>query len=260
MPEDPRLKPLKMHEDSATSDSSSWVSDPGPVQLGENEVHVWRADLDCGEAALQRFETTLAPDERARADRFIFQKDRNSFVAARGILRELLGRYVTRSPEQIEFDYGPKGKPSLRQPLDSEVQFNVSHSHGLALFAFARGRHLGIDVELVRPDCAGDEIAKRFFSALEVAELQALPPSSRTEGFFLCWTLKEAYIKARGEGLHIPLDSFHVSFSPGQPARLQSVDSFRWSLRSLRPAPRYVGALAGEGRGWRPSFWDWKRS
>jgi 4'-phosphopantetheinyl transferase len=248
----------QMRKNRAMSDFNSWALDPGQVELGENEVHVWRAYLDYGEAALRQFEATLAPDEIARANRFLFQRDRNSFVATRGILRELLGRYVNRSPGQIEFDYCPKGKPLLREPLESPVQFNVSHSHGLALLTFALGRHLGVDVELVRPDFSSDEIAAKFFSTQEVIELQALPPSLRTEGFFLCWTLKEAYVKARGEGLQIPLDSFHVSFTPGQPERLQSSDSFRWSVRSLRPAPRYVGALVGEGGGWRPRFLDWK--
>jgi 4'-phosphopantetheinyl transferase len=242
------------------SDFNSWALNPGTLELAENEIHIWRAYLDCGDSALGHFETTLASDETARANRFIFAPDRNRFIAARGILRDLLGRYLKRPPTDLEFDYQPEGKPFLRKPSDQSLQFNLSHTHGLAMFCFARGRELGVDVELLRPDFAGDEIAARFFSADEIAELRALPSSSRTEGFFLCWTLKEAYVKARGGGLNIPLDSFHVSFTPGQPERLRSEDSSRWSICSFRPDPGYVGACVAEGAGWRPRHWDWKLS
>jgi 4'-phosphopantetheinyl transferase len=241
------------------SDFDSWALNPEQLDLGEGEIHVWRAYLDCEETVLRQFETTLASDEKDRANRFFFQKDRDGFIAARGVLRELLGRYVNRSPADIEFNYGHRGKPSLRaEAFERPVRFNVSHSHGLALLAFAVGRQLGVDVELLRPDFAADEIAERYFSPQEVMELRAVPTSLRAEGFFLCWTRKEAYIKARGEGLHIPLDSFQVSLTPGQPERLQSSDNSQWGLRSLRPDSRYVGALVGEGQGWRMRCWDWK--
>jgi 4'-phosphopantetheinyl transferase len=113
-------------------------------------------------------------------------------------------------------------------------------------------------VEFIRPEFAADEIVERYFSPQEVMELRGLSPTLRVEAFFLCWTRKEAYIKARGEGLNIPLTSFHVSLTPGQPEQLESTDSFDWSLHSFRPGARYVGALVGEGKGWRPRHWDWK--
>jgi 4'-phosphopantetheinyl transferase len=239
-------------------DFKSWAPDPQALELEEGEIQVWRAHLDC-EAMLSRFEATLSSDERVRASRYFFQQDRNGFIATRGVLRELLGRYVSRTPKELEFDYTPQGKPSLRaELLGRRIRFNVSHSHNLALFAFAVGRNLGVDVELVRPDFGGDEIAERYFAPQEVEELRVLPPSMRAEGFFLCWTRKEAYVKARGEGLHIPLDSFHVSLTPGRPEQLHSVDGFRWSLRSLLPDARYVGAVVGEGQGWQLRCWDWK--
>jgi 4'-phosphopantetheinyl transferase len=240
------------------SDLNLWALNPGPLELGENEIHIWRAYLDCGDAALRHFETTLALDEKARAVRFIFQPDRNRFIAARGILRDLLGKYLDRSAADLEFGYQPEGKPFLRKPADQSLRFNISHAHGLALFSFARGRELGVDVELIRPDFAGDDIAARYFSADEIAELRALPSSLRSEGFFLCWTLKEAYVKARGGGLNIPLNSFHVSFTPGQPKRLRSQDSSRWIVCSFRPDPLYVGALVAERAGWQPRYFDWK--
>jgi len=139
-----------------------------------------------------------------------------------------------------------------------QVQFNVSHSRGLALLAFALGRNLGIDVEFIRPEFPADEIAQRYFSPKEVMELRTLPPSLHAEGFYLCWTRKEAYIKATGEGLHVPLESFNVSLTPGRPERLESTDSSRWSMRSLYPDPLYAGALVAEGQHLRLRQWDWE--
>jgi 4'-phosphopantetheinyl transferase len=243
------------------SDIETWVQSPAEIELAQDEIHVWRAHLNCEKTLLRQFEATLASDERDRARRFHFDRDRNSFVATRGMLRELLGRYVARAPREIEFEYGVRGKPSLRaNRLEGPIQFNVSHSRDMALFAFAVGRKVGVDVEFLRPDFGGDEIAKRFFSPQEVEELRILPARLRLEGFFLCWTRKEAYVKARGEGLQTPLNSFYVSLTPGQPEQLNSADSQRWSLRSLRPDPRYVGAIVGEGGDWRLKYWDWKPS
>jgi 4'-phosphopantetheinyl transferase len=241
------------------SDFNSWDLNPERLSLEADEVHLWRAHLDCTETVLGQLEATLASEEKARADRFVFPRDRNAFIATRGILRDLLGRYVHRAAAELEFDYGAQGKPALRTESSQEsVQFNVSHSYGVALLAFALARQVGVDVELVRPDFAGEKIAERFFSPQEVTELRSLPPTLQDEGFFLCWTRKEAYIKARGEGLQVPLQSFHVSLTPGKPALLQAADSSRWSLRSLRPDPRYVGALVGEGTGWQLRGWEWR--
>ncbi len=241
------------------SDFNSWDLNPERLSLEADEVHLWRAHLDCNETVLGQLEATLASDEMARADRFVFRRHRNEFIATRGILRELLGRYIHRAAAHLEFDYGAQGKPALRPESSQEsVQFNVSHSHGVALLAFALGRHVGVDVELVRPDFAGEKIAERFFSPQEVMELRRLPPALQDEGFFLCWTRKEAYIKARSEGLQVPLKSFHVSLTPGKPELLQATDSSRWSLRSLRPDPRYVGAVVGEGKDWHLRGWEWR--
>jgi|SRR5579863_108912 len=248
-----------MLENHGRSDFNSWGASHEALVLEADEIHVWRAGLDFADTVLDQFEATLAPPEKARADRFAFPRDRNAFVATRGILRELLGRYVSRAPADLEFDYGPQGKPALRVgPSQKSVEFNVSHSHGMALLVFALGRQVGVDVELVRPDFAGDKIAERFFSPQEVEELRGLPSNLQDEGFFLCWTRKEAYIKARGEGLQIPLKSFHVSLTPGEPEHLEAADSARWTLRSLRPGPRYAGAVVGEGRGWQLRGWEWR--
>jgi 4'-phosphopantetheinyl transferase len=241
------------------SNGECWAPNPEQLELGDDEIHVWRVHLDFEETELDRFESTFTPDEKVRANRLLFRRDRNVFVATRGVLRQLLGRYLSYSPADLEFDYGPQGKPFLREEfLKRSIQFNVSHSHGLALLAFTVGRNLGVDIEFVRPDFAAYDIAERYFSPLELMELRALPPSLRAEGFFLGWTRKEAYVKAKGQGLQLPFEKFHVSLTPGRPERLQSGDSFRWNLRSLRPDPRYAGALVGEGRDWWPCYWDWK--
>lgn len=242
-----------------------WLDTPSHPILRAGEPHVWRASLDLSAPRLAVLYATLSSDERARAARFHFDRDRNHFIAARGLLRELLGSYVNRAPASLCFAYGQRGKPSLAAPESAaslpiratqsetppqagELRFNLSHSHGLTLFAFARGTELGVDVEHIRLDFATNEIAERFFSPPERAALRALPAAQRAEGFFNCWTRKEAYIKATGDGLSIPLDSFDVTLAPGQPARLLAVRgtpdaAIRWSMWALTPASGFVAAL-----------------
>jgi 4'-phosphopantetheinyl transferase len=238
--------------------SPDWSNPPDELHLEKENIHVWRATLDCEAAVLRRLETTLAPDEKSRAARFIFARDRNHFIAARAILRTLLGAYLQRPPSDVEFLYGPQNKPSIHSnSSEAPIHFNLSHSHGLAVYAFGQRREVGIDLEMIQPAFAGEEIAKRFFSSQELAELRSLPSQLRADGFFLCWTRKEAYVKARGAGMGIPLDSFDVSLTPGKPAELRSTDSDRWSLQPLQPGYGYVGAVVGEGKGWGLRLWDW---
>jgi 4'-phosphopantetheinyl transferase len=173
-------------------------------------------------------------------------------------LRLLLGRYLRQPAASIAIRKGSHDKPYLSAEAGEQpLRFNVSHSHGLALFAFALQREVGIDLEKLRPDFASEDVAERFFSAREREELRSIPADLRTEGFFLCWTRKEAYVKAHGDGLHIPLDSFDVTLTPGQPAELRSADSARWTLRSFSPAPEYAAAAVAEGSGWTMQFFDW---
>jgi 4'-phosphopantetheinyl transferase len=216
-------------------------------QIGD-EIHVWHAALDREEEALGELEATLSPEEKARADRFHFVNDRNRFVVARGLLRELLGGYLHQAPYGLEFSYGKHGKPSLSgKEASSGLCFNLSHSSGLVVYAVARERNLGIDVEHVRPDFADGDIARRYFSAREVSDLRTLPPEERVEGFFHCWTRKEAYLKATGMGLQIPLDSFAVSLLPGEvPQFLEGVEP-RWQLAAYHPAAGYVAAVVYDG-------------
>lgn len=237
---------------------SNWSNSPKDLTLESDAIHVWRATLDCDSSALLGLEALLSPDEKSRAARYIFQRDRNHFIVARGILRRILGVYVQRPAAGLTFTYEPEGKPALRLiGREPSIRFNLSHSHGLAVYAFSNQREVGIDVEAIRPNIGEDEIAGRAFSAPELAELDALPLELRNIGFYHCWTRKEAYIKASGSGMGIPLDSFEVSLTPGQPEVLRSVDSSRWSLRSFQSSPGYVGAVVGEGKGWDLRLWNW---
>lgn len=165
---------------------------------------------------------------------------------------------MSKPADSLRFNFGPQDKPSLEmQGLSPRVNFNLSHSHGLAVYAFALGREVGVDVELIRPEFIGDDIAERYFSSREQAELRTLSQNLRAEGFFNCWTRKEAYVKARGEGLQIPLKDFDVSLTPGEPPILESGDISQWSLRSFEPAPGYVAAVVAEGKDWQLRKWEW---
>ncbi len=215
--------------------------------IGE-EIHVWHAALDRDEKTLAQLESSLSPEEKTRAGRFHFVNDRNRFVAARGQLRELLGKYLQQAPASLEFSYGKHGKPFLSgENASSGLGFNLSHSASLAVYAIAEGRNLGIDVEHVRPESAGEDIARRFFSAREVSDLQSLPAEARVEGFFHCWTRKEAYLKATGMGLQIALDSFAVNLLPEKPVQFLSGVEPRWHLAAYHPAEGYVAAVVYDG-------------
>jgi len=223
--------------------------------LGTNEVHVWRVFLDETPTPIDGFAYTLSQDEQSRANRFYFRRDRERFIVAHGILRMILGFYLNKAPNTLSFCCGSHGKPALAVESGCDgIRFNLSHSHGIALYAFARGRAVGVDVESIR-DLEVEQIAERFFSRDEIATLRTLAPDLRNYAFFLCWTRKESYIKARGEGLSLPLDQFDVSLIPGEPAALLSTqrdpyEVSRWSLQELTPASGYVAALAVEGHGY----------
>jgi 4'-phosphopantetheinyl transferase len=226
-----------------------WHTPAGPA-LVEGEVHVWRIALDRPTWDDADLRSSLAPDELARAARFVFPVDRERFVAARDALRQILARYIGCSPRQVHFGYSQHGKPTLRAPgASTGLTFNLSHTRDLALCAVTRGREVGIDVEAIRPEVAIDEIARTTFSPAERSALAALPPGERLAAFFACWTRKEAYLKARGDGLTYPLDQFDVSLGPGEaPALLGSregpAEVRRWDLRALDLGERYAAALA----------------
>jgi len=230
--------------------ASGWISPPPSPSLSPTTVHLWRARLNLPPAEWRALEATLSADERERAARLRRPDDRRRFIAGRGTLRRILACYLRCAPQAVRFAYGPQGKPSLAGG-EGDLRFNLSHSHDLALYVFARGRSVGVDVERVRRLPDAERMAARFFSAREQADFAALPDAQKAEGFFHCWTRKEAYLKALGEGITRPLDAFDVTLRPGDPPRLRRVswnpaEADRWALVSLSPAPGYVAALAVE--------------
>ncbi|GAB5535923.1 MAG: 4'-phosphopantetheinyl transferase superfamily protein [Rubricoccaceae bacterium] len=200
----------------------------------------------------------LTSDERDRARCFRFDRDRDAFVVTRGALRRILSRYLNRQPEAIAFRYGTYGKPELA--MDSDLQFNVTHAGDIALIAVARGRQLGIDVEPVRVLPDADAIVERFFSANEVAVYRSLPASARPKAFFTCWTRKEAFIKALGDGLTHPLDAFDVTVRPDEPAKLLRVRGVAepppWHVEALPIDLGYAATVAVEGSPCAVTCWD----
>lgn len=223
---------------------------PAKAGTTNNEVHVWRLDLDLPSPVLHQLRDTLDPAEISRADRFHFEKHRSQFIAARGLLRTILGNYLNLEPRMLRFGYGGQGKPFL--PDASTLRFNLSHSAGMALIAVTLNREVGIDLEHIRPEFATETIAEQFFSTQETTTLRALSADVQPEAFFNCWTRKEAYLKARSDGLSFPLDQFSVSLIPGEPAALLSFpgepdEIARWSVIHLNPGSGYVGALVVEG-------------
>ncbi|HMJ25431.1 MAG TPA: 4'-phosphopantetheinyl transferase superfamily protein, partial [Pyrinomonadaceae bacterium] len=190
------------------------------LHLAADQIHVWRVALNQNPERISELIEVLSADECARADRFHFQKDRNQFIESRAALRLLLSQYLNVPPTGMTFSLAAHGKPGLS---NTDLRFNLSRRDGLALIAFTEGREIGIDVELVRPDLDLFEIAEVSFSDSELSTLRSLPENLQAEGFYNCWTRKEAFVKAVGEGLSFPLKQFDVSLTPGQPARLLSI-------------------------------------
>ena len=243
-----------------------WRQPPAHVLARGDEVHVWRASLRRDPSEVAALRTLLSADELGRADRFHFPRDRDAFTVARGGLRTLLGRYLGLPPASLRFKYNDFGKPSLETDTGgARPRFNLSHAGDVALYAVTDGREVGIDVERVREDFATHEVAERFFSRREFASLRALPDGEQTRAFFDCWTRKEAYIKARGAGLSLPLDSFDVTVSPREPAALletrdDPLEASRWLICELSPGTGYVAAVAVEGDGWSLRCWELNRA
>jgi 4'-phosphopantetheinyl transferase len=238
------------------ANSLPWVPAATPPTLIDNELHVWRASLDLSSAVRERLQSRLNSEEKKRVEKLLIEKAREHFVAARGILRELLGAYLGVDAEKIAFRYGPEGKPSLSPEHNSRISFNVSHSNGMGLFVFASDREIGADIEYVKPDFRGMEIASRFFSEEESAALAKLPPQERDEAFFGCWTKKEAYVKAHGQGLSIPLRSFTVEFSKSKQVLADEAGA-RWSCYALEAAPGFAAAVVAAGENWTVKCWEW---
>lgn len=229
-----------------------WHSAPASFELLPDEVHIWRASLSPLTLNPQP-STFLSPDELARAERFHFDRDRQRYIAGRGALRLILGRYLDCQPAEIAFDYGPQGKPALAAPWDrSDLCFNATHSHEMALYAIARVRRVGIDVEHIREIREARGIARRYFTTAEAAQLEAAEPLGAA--FLRLWTRKEAVIKAVGVGLSMPLNCFDLSAVPGDgtgefAVQDAAAEGAVWTLFELSPGAGYLAAVVIEGMG-----------
>jgi 4'-phosphopantetheinyl transferase len=237
---------------------ANWRHAPDSLlRLPEGTVHIWRASLDVPAASVVRLNTLLNSEESQRADRFVQERDRHHFIVCRAVLRLLLGRYLERSSSTVHLQTQQFGKTVLAiDDLGIPLHFNLSHSHGLAIYAFCFGHELGVDLERLRPEIATEEIANRFFSIRERQELASLPRSARVAGFFNAWTRKESYVKAHGKGLQIPLDSFDVTLAPGQPVILRSLDSDCWRIYSFTPVENFTAALTVGAGEWKLDFYE----
>jgi 4'-phosphopantetheinyl transferase len=236
--------------------SSGVLMRADPASLSEGEVHVWCLSLDRPPEETALFFSLLSGDERARAERFSFEEHRDQFAVGRGLLRDLLSGYLGEAPSRIAFAYGPQGKPALAGAKGGRsVEFNLSHSGDMAVYAFSRGRRLGIDVERVRPMPDENHFADRFFSPAESSLVRSLSGGRKLAAFFTIWTCKEAILKASGDGLARHLNQTEVLLSEGRPVQLTRVDgdsdrAALWRLKTFAPVPGYRAALAAEGQDW----------
>ena len=233
---------------------SPWSAPPPDLELFPRQLHIFCLDLGPSDS-LAGLDDLLDQEEITRARRYRFDADRRRFARAHGQTRQILGALLGVAPTALIFEKNLYGKPAL---LNSRARFNLSHSQDVGLLAVAMEQEVGVDIEAIRADIDHEMIAGRFFSPEEQHALQALPDDSRVAGFFHCWTRKEAYIKARGLGLSIPLDQFAVSLQPGQPARLLHPEAGApsdWTLFGLAPQEGFCGAAAIQGAA--PELFCW---
>ena len=248
----------------ANSQPDNWRPQRQADQLHQSEVHLWIVSLDTSSEKSGYFRTSLSADEKERVDRFLKIEDRELYTITRGALRSLLGAYLAIEAREVEFAYGALGKPSLAgRGAQAALSFSVSHSGAQALLGFARGRRIGVDLERVSAGADVLELARRYFSSNEFEILRSLMPEMQHEAFYCAWTRKEAYLKARGEGIFFGLERVEVSLIPGERAIIKKVSddpnvSENWILEHLLPAPNYIGAVAVEGHDLTFTFFRWE--
>lgn len=236
-----------------------WNQPPANLDLQPQHVDVWRVSLNVEPDSVKQIESTLSADETERASKFQFDKDKYRSIIARGSLRDILSRYLNCKPNEPIFSINKYGKPALD---NFKMEFNVSHSGDFVVIAVTQNRRVGVDIERVRQGISSHVIAKQYFSKAEVDELRSLPIEQRETAFFTCWSRKEAYIKAHGLGLSLPLESFDVSLTPNEPAILRATrpdekEATRWTLMSFEVNSDYGSAVAVEGHGVELRLWDW---
>jgi 4'-phosphopantetheinyl transferase len=243
--------------------STSFLSPPIDFELADNGIDFWRAALDLPERIIKDYKQTLSIDERERADKYFFDQDRNRFIVRRGILRTILSNYLNAEPSLVKFCYSETGKPAVAASSKADsMRFSLSHSEGIALYAFTRDTKIGVDIEYIRAISEMDQIADHFFSAKENAVFRDLPESLKKDAFMICWTRKEAFIKAIGDGLSYTLDKFEVSLRPGEPSRLRYIEGNSpavsvWFIQDLMAGSKFAAAYAVEGKAHQVHCYQW---
>ena len=239
-----------------------WKIPPKSLSIETGQVHVWRICLNVQDQNPNKFSHILSEDEANKAEKFHFDADRIRYTVMRVTLRIILGNYLKVAPGNLEIAHSHHGKPYLTNTIkNTDLQFNISHASNLGLIAVAIDRHIGVDLEMVQKESSIESIARRFFTPGEAELLLSLPALLQPEAFFTCWTRKEAFVKAQGEGLSIPLDQLEVSFYPNDTPKLLRVgndpgESSQWSMFHLEPGEGYVGALVVEGKDLEVMGWD----
>ena len=222
--------------------------------LTDSDIHIWCASLNVSQEELLHHVSVLSLDEKARAERFYFEKDRDHFIVARGLLRTLISHYLKIEPAQIEFIYEDYGKPVLKSELQEKTfEFNLSHSKGVALYIFSWNRKVGIDVEHIHSMPDMDDFAERFFSPRESVFINSLSGQQKEIAFFKLWTCKEAFLKANGNGLTVPINEVEISLEPEGSATLAAIgeekeQTSHWQLEIFNPVQGFQAALAVEGK------------
>lgn len=239
----------------------AWPLPPTDISLSGDMVHVWCACLNQFDNYVEQIALTLSPDEMKRAERFRLPQHRNQFITAHGLLRKLLADYTNIDAGGISFSYGRNGKPFLsKQNRGKKIRFNLSHSNGYALFAFACDREIGVDIEYIKALTEMEGVAVQVFSTKETAVLRSFPESEKKEAFFIFWTRKEAYIKAIGEGLSSALEKIDISSHPiNAPVLVDERGNLKyknyWYIQDLMPVPGFAAALAVEGGQVKHRYW-----
>jgi 4'-phosphopantetheinyl transferase len=226
---------------------TTWPAAPAELPALEGTVHVWAVRLDDASVDILQGRELLSPDERERAARFHFDLHRRRYLIAHIALHEILSRYLQLDPAWLYFELGANGKPKLPAAMAPQaIEFNLSHSHEMALIAVNRVGAIGVDIEYVKPDFKFQEIAERFFTAREVAAMRGLPTELQRQAFFKCWTSKEAFLKAKGTGLSGKLDEVEITLADHECVQIRA-NVPGWSLTELNPIDTYQAALVVTG-------------
>jgi 4'-phosphopantetheinyl transferase len=242
---------------------ADWPTWPSASLVDRAAIHVLRLWLPDWLDWAQTQREILSDEERGRADRFYFEPVRQRFVACRVVLRHCLARCLNRDPVEIVFEYGPHGKPQLSAAQNRDrLSFNVAHSADVALIAIGWNCELGADVEAISSPASWRSIAQRFFAPSEWTQLQELPEALQPAGFYRAWTGKEAYMKATGRGMSLPLGRFAVCVDPRLPPRLIEVcddasETARWHVRAPNPTGGYAAAVMWDGPATAITQWTW---